>query len=259
MGNQLSQIDVTALCKEATPEDKTAEIKPVRHDLVPGKAKDSASVSTAPGSAQPSPKTEKAEKKEKPRLPLKEAEKPKKAASKEVDVLSLDFVVTDLDQAEQVHYSSIFQGFAKGGSTVGLDDVKMRKFVAENSMTTTDDIDTELLRRDLFDSIDQATFLKLLRELAANESDCIESWITISDGVDSIPAPECRTGIALFIQEKLPGKTLTDNAADRIITQAMTAAGAEVNFEQWSLAINSACRMVRLVRQIRDEKQWAKH
>jgi hypothetical protein len=169
--------------------------------------------------------------------------------------MTADDILSNLDGCEDILYGEAFAMFL--GSTrgfVGLDCNTMRDFICTNSILSMADIDMELLKVASPDEgLSRFGFMLMLREFPISESDAISHFLGLSPDGDTLVSEECRSGLLLFAQEKLP-TNFTDERWDCILNTIMWDAGMIVTMDQWLSYCKLMGRMVRLLRYAQIQK-----
>jgi len=169
--------------------------------------------------------------------------------------VTADDVLSDLDSAERMVYSKVYDTFpCDQGRHVGLDCSPMRNFICMKTAIGSDDIDMELLKVASPDEgISYDAFAYLLQQHAISEAESISSFLEMSMNGDRIAAEECRSCLLIFAQRQDSSNSCEEHW-ERILNTVMWDAGASVDMEQWLLYCKMVGRVMRLMPFAMDSK-----
>jgi len=162
--------------------------------------------------------------------------------------VSFDYILSDLEGAEQVAYGEAFAICAGGKSTAQMDNTSLREFVINNSAINADDLDPCLLQvASEENEITADGFLHVLRENAVLDTTTIETFLgmTSSGSGETVAAEECRSGLLLFSQRQMSAN-FSEDKWDRIFNTVMWDADVTVPMEKWIFYCKVVCRIIRL-------------
>eukprot|EP00747_Dinoflagellata_sp_TGD_P170166 gnl/TRDRNA2_/TRDRNA2_201032_c0_seq1.p1 gnl/TRDRNA2_/TRDRNA2_201032_c0~~gnl/TRDRNA2_/TRDRNA2_201032_c0_seq1.p1 ORF type:complete len:260 (+),score=48.79 gnl/TRDRNA2_/TRDRNA2_201032_c0_seq1:115-894(+) len=164
-----------------------------------------------------------------------------------------DLILSDLENAEVAAYVGAFTSFAgSAAGTVPLDNAGIRKFILANTAIEADNLDLVLFQLPNPEAgLTRESFLHILRENPAADSDMISHFLSLSQSGESLAAEECRSGLLLFAQQKLGARNLSDDLWDRILNTVMIDADVNVLMEQWFVFCKRTARIVRLVKYVK--------
>jgi hypothetical protein len=160
--------------------------------------------------------------------------------------VTFDFILSDLESAEQVAYGEAFTSCTGGGSTAQMDNVSLRSFILNNSIIAPDDLDPHLIQvADDSDAITVDGFLHVLRENAVSDTATIEQFLGMASNQETVAAEECRSGLLLFSQRTV-GAQLSEEKWDRVFNTVMWDADVTVSLEKWIFYCKVVARIIRL-------------
>jgi len=173
---------------------------------------------------------------------------PPPAPSAPTTSVSFDYILSDLEGAEQVAYGEAFVVCSGSKSTAQMDNVSLREFMLNNSAIAPDDLDPHLLQVASEEgALTMDGFLHVLRENAVSDSTILEQFLgmTSNGNGETVAAEECRTGLLLFSQRHMSANFMEEKW-DRIFNTVMWDADVTVSMEKWMFYCKVVCRIIRL-------------
>jgi hypothetical protein len=160
--------------------------------------------------------------------------------------VSFDYILSDLESAEEVAYGEAFSICAGGKQIAPMDCVPMREFILTHTCIAPDDLDPHLLQV----ATDENTltvdgFLHVIRENAVSETSTIEQFLGMSQNGETIAAQECRSGLLVYSQRDL-GANFSEEKWDRIFNTVMWDADITVQMDKWMFYCKVVSRIIRL-------------
>lgn len=166
-------------------------------------------------------------------------------------MVSFDFILSDLEAAEQVAYGEAFSTCASGKDTATMDVLPLREFILNNSFITTDELDPHLLQVASEEgALTVDGFLHVLRENAVSDTGTIEQFLGMATNGETVAAEECRSGLLLFCQRQM-NANFSEEKWDRIFNTVMWDADVTVSMEKWIFYCKVVARIVRLAQYAR--------
>jgi hypothetical protein len=160
--------------------------------------------------------------------------------------VTFDFILSDLEGAEQAAYGEAFSLCADGAATAQMDNTSMREFVMNNSIITVDDLDPHLIQVATEETtITMDGFLHVLRENAVSDTATIEQFLGVASNGETLPAEECRSGLLLFSQRQM-NANFSEEKWDRVFNTVMWDADVTVSMEKWIFYCKVVARIIRL-------------
>jgi hypothetical protein len=160
--------------------------------------------------------------------------------------ITFDYILSDLEGAEQVAYGEAFSICAGGKQVSPMDCVPMREFILNNTCITADDLDPHLLQVATEETtITVDGFLHVIRENAVSDTSTIEQFLGMSQNGETVAAEECRSGLLVYSQRDL-GANFAEEKWDRIFNTVMWDADVTVSMEKWRFYCKVVARIIRL-------------
>lgn len=157
--------------------------------------------------------------------------------------LTLDFILSDIDQCEEAMYGEIFLGF-NGGQAVPTDNEPFRAYVTPRICV---DLDLIYFSQDPVPSeFSSAFFMTLLRDHAVSEEEVLNHFLGISAEMTPVASEECRNGLLTFANQRLSAN-FNNERWERIFDACMWDAGLEIGLEEWTKYCKRVARIVRLI------------
>jgi len=160
--------------------------------------------------------------------------------------VSFDYILSDLEAAEETAYGEAFSLCSGGNSTAQMDNTSLRDFIITNSSVGAEDLDPHLFQVATEEmSLTVDGFLHVLRENAVSDTTTIEQFLGMASNGETCAAEECRSGLLLFSQRHL-GANFSEEKWDRIFNTVMWDADVTVSMEKWIFYCKVVARIIRL-------------
>jgi len=163
--------------------------------------------------------------------------------------ISIDFVLSDLERAEEQVYAEAFQRLSKG-RRVENDDPEIRQFIIAHSSLTINNLDEKLFTIAPDPPLTGKAFIGVLRDGAASEEDSLAEFLRLSADGETMPSEECRSGLLLFGQQHL-SISFSEDRWDCVLNTIMIDADVIVNMESWIRYCKMLARIAGLVKYCR--------
>merc|ERR1712136_675646 len=146
--------------------------------------------------------------------------------------ISIDFVLSDLERAEEQVYAEAFQSLSNG-RRVENDNPEIREFIIAPDPPLT-----------------SKAFIDALRDGAASEEDSLTEFMRLSGDGETMASEECRSGLLLFGQQYL-SISFSEDRWDCVLNTIMIDADVIVNMESWIRYCKMLARIAGLVKYCR--------